>query len=515
MSDLEIKSTGEIVGYASLFGGPADAVGDIVAAGAYADSLARGMPLMLREHKGQPVGRWESVVEDALGLKAVGVVTDAAALADLRAGRIGGLSIGFRALKSTKNAAGARVLERVALAEISIVRRPASSRARVLSVKSIKEPPMSEFHHAAADNQTATPAEEAKSSAAVAAAVAAALKPFADRLARIEAAQRRPGILPPAEAKSDEATFEAKAFNDYLRFGVPRMGGDEAKALRMGDDTAGGYLATPEFQATVDKNVVLFSPIRGLATVGRTSASEVRVPKRTGRPTAAWVDEIEDRPETASAYGQATYPTKEIAGYIDVSIQLLEDAAVDIAAEIAGDVAEELGRKEGEAFVTGTGVGRPGGFMQDAAVGFTVSGHASTLTADGLIDLFHALPSPYRSNGTWALNSDSIAAIRKLKTTTGEYLLSMAGLANSPVTTLLGRPVVEAVDMPGIEAGAFPVAFGDFRQAYRIFDRVGLSILRDDLTQRTAGKVRFHFRKRLAAGVRKAEAIRKLKIAAA
>ena len=46
--------------------------------------------------------------------------------------------------------------------------------------------------------------------------------------------------------------------------------------------------------------------------------------------------------------------------------------------------------------------------------------------------------------------------------------------------------------MPDIGAGAFPIVFGDFGQGYRVFDRIGTSILRDDLTQRTKGKVRFH-----------------------
>jgi HK97 family phage major capsid protein len=78
---------------------------------------------------------------------------------------------------------------------------------------------------------------------------------------------------------------------------------------------------------------------------------------------------------------------------------------------------------------------------------------------------------------------------------------------------LLGRPVVEMPDMPDIAGGAYPVVFGDFMNAYRIFDRVSLSILRDPYSQATNGMTRFHGRRRVAGGVAKAEAIRKLKIA--
>jgi HK97 family phage major capsid protein len=38
---------------------------------------------------------------------------------------------------------------------------------------------------------------------------------------------------------------------------------------------------------------------------------------------------------------------------------------------------------------------------------------------------------------------------------------------------------VEATDMPSIAQNAFPVAFGDFRRAYMIVDRVSLAVLRD------------------------------------
>ncbi len=57
------------------------------------------------------------------------------------------------------------------------------------------------------------------------------------------------------------------------------------------------------------------------------------------------------------------------------------------------------------------------------------------------------------------------------------------------------------------------IVFGDFRQGYRIFDRVALSVLRDAYSQATVGMTRFHGRRRVAGGVAKAAALRKLKIA--
>ncbi len=537
--DLEFKfapsGAGLIEGLASPFGGSPDRVRDIVAPGAFARSLAehkaRGtMPAMLLSHDPAAVaGTWEAMTETPAGLTvsgrlALGTTTgdDAHTLAKTKA--VTGLSIGFRTLKATRLPGGIRRLDEVDLLEVSLVAVPASPSALITSIKSFpaagaaitKEHPM--------EDETTAPdlaALETKTAELVAgvetkmtAAITAALAPVADRLGKLETTLRRPGTALPPETKAADAP-ERKSFETYLRHGVAGLEFGEVKTLRTGDDPSAGYLAPAEFIAEVDKNIVLWSPVRQLATVRNTARGSVELPKRIGRPTATWVEELEDRDdtETGSRYGKSAYEVKELTAYVDVAFSTLEDAAVDIFAELAGDLAEEFGQAEGEAFVTGNGVKRPMGFMSDTTIPSVATGSATAITADSLIDLFHALPSPYRTNAVWGMNSTTLGAVRKLKTGTGEYLLSMTGLAGSPVTTILGRPCVELPDMPDVAGGAIPIVFGDFAQGYRVFDRVGFSLLRDDLTQRTKGKCRFHARKRVAGGVRKSEALRKLRVA--
>jgi HK97 family phage major capsid protein len=149
--------------------------------------------------------------------------------------------------------------------------------------------------------------------------------------------------------------------------------------------------------------------------------------------------------------------------------------------------------------------------MSHPSVQYVPGGDASNLTADGLIDLFHSLPPAYRNVGAWMMNSKTVGAVRKLKSSTGNYLWVDSLVAGNP-PTILSRPVIEAVDMPDIGANAFPIVFGDFNSGYRIYDRIGLTILRDPFTQATNGLVRFHARRRVGGDVVKAEALRKLKI---
>lgn len=343
------------------------------------------------------------------------------------------------------------------------------------------------------------------------------MKKLRDEFEADVAKRNRPGTGG-SEEKGDAEKLEAKAFSDFLRKGRESLGPDEVKSLRVSDDTAGGYLATPQFVAEVDKNLVQFSPVRDAARVGPTSAGSVIIPKRTGRPTGSWVGETETRPSTESTYGQAEIPIDEMACYVDVSNKLLEDAAVNVEGEVAFDVAEEFGRLEGAAFVTGNGVKKPLGFMTDTNVSFTVSGSASVIGdadggVNGLIDLMYAMHPFYRSRGVWMANGTTIAALRKLKDGDKQYIWQPSVQAGQP-DTLLGRPILEAPDMDSISAGNFPLIFGDFASGFRIYDRVGLSILRDPFTQATQGLTRFHARKRVGARLVRPEAIRKLKIAA-
>jgi HK97 family phage major capsid protein len=338
----------------------------------------------------------------------------------------------------------------------------------------------------------------------------AAVVEMRGRLDKAETALRRPGLIADPKVATE---LEKRAFTSFLRRGREGLAADEIRVLRVSDDTAGGYLSPDQFIAELLRNIVLFSPVRAVARVMNTTSSAVLLPKRTAGMTSQWVGEISNRPSTTVTFGQNRYPVGEIAAYVDVSNANLEDSAFDIQSELSFDFSEEFGRAEGAAFVNGATQLTPTGFMVDPTISYIAGGDANVILADGLISLFHGIKTPYRANAVWGMNTNTLAAVRKLKTSTGQYLLSMAGLENAPVTTLLGRPVVEMPDMPDVAAGAYPIVFGDFSNGYRIFDRVQLSILRDPFSQATNGMTRFHGRRRVAGGIGKSEALVKLKIA--
>lgn len=303
------------------------------------------------------------------------------------------------------------------------------------------------------------------------------------------------------------------AFDTYCRKGLEGLDPVEKKALTVSNDSTGGYLAPPEYVRELLKTVTEISPIRSIARLRSTGARSIQVPKRTGQFAAQWVSESGSRSETTGwNVGLEEIPAHEQYALVDISEQDLEDSVFNLEAEMQSEFSEQFAKAEGAAFVVGDSVGKPEGFMTNASVSSVNSGDADEITADGLISLVHNIKSAYSNNGTFVFNRTSLAKIRKLKDTAGQYVFQAGMSLQGGVTnTILGHSYVEATDMPSEGAGTFPVAFGDFRRGYMIVDRVNLAVLRDPFTQATTGNVRYIARRRVGGQVIQAEAISKLK----
>ena len=335
-----------------------------------------------------------------------------------------------------------------------------------------------------------------------------------DRLDKIEAKQNRPGLDP--KDCIDPGKLETKAFVNFARRGVERMHADEIKSLVVATDTAGGFLAPEQFGSELFKNLVQFSPIRQYARVITIGASEIKYPRRTANTAASWVGEIADRTASEPTFDQLSLTPYELATFTDVSTQLLEDNAYNLEGELIADFAESFGKTEGLAFVKGTGNNQPKGLMTATGIAEVKTGAAAAFPtanpADVIIGMYHALPGVYAQNGAWIMNRTTLGIMRQWKDGQGRYLV-LDPISDGAPTTLLGRPIVEAIDMDDIGANKYPVVFGDL-QGYRIVDRVGLSLLRDPYSLATKGQVRFHARKRVGGDVTNPDRFVKLKVAA-
>lgn len=529
-SALSVTDEGIISGIAWLFGEP-DRYGDTITKGALA--FPDTLPILWSHKDENAIGVWESIRETARGIEVRGrLLIDEVPLARevfalLKAGAVKSLSVGFWPLKSTKNSTGGNDISEGDLVEISIVSAPAHPGAAITSIKSAagrKDTKLPKAITKAVEDQNVDPANDNVDETTLETRVdnidtrltaleetvngtANTVTEMSKNLSTLVTKSGRPAIIRNVE-KPEE--LQRKAFVSYLRQG--ERAAQETKSLIRSSDPKGGYLAPKEFVADMLRDVAEFSPIRQHASVRTTGSPSVTFPGRVGRTNARWKGEQESQEESDFSFREIEIPVHEINTYVDVSNELLEDSVIDIEAEIRMAFAEDIAQKEGLAFTFGTGVKQPVGFMTRDDIEYTANGSTTALSADALIDLLYAVPAYQRNNGAWVMNSTSLATLRKLKDDQGVYLWQPGLQAGEP-STILSRPVIEAIDMPDIASGAFPIAYADF-SGYRIIDRIDVEVLVNPFARAGDGFTRFHLRKRLGADVAEPVKFRKLKMAA-
>jgi HK97 family phage major capsid protein len=288
----------------------------------------------------------------------------------------------------------------------------------------------------------------------------------------------------------------------------------EGKAMSLGDETAGGYLAPPEFVQDIIKGVQLISPIRPLAQVRTTSRRSVQYPVRSGVFAAKWTAETGTRAETAGLkYALEDIPNHEMYADVLVSDQDLEDSAFNLEQEIMDNCTEQFAKAEGAAFVNGTGNGQPEGLLTNTSIATDNPGASATgnITAAGLITIWGNLKTVYSKQATWLLNRQSIAQIRGLVDGQGRFLWE-PGLADGTPPNLLGSPYIEVPDMPSTPTATgttFPIMYGNIKRGYLIIDRINVVVRRLQEKYAESGQIAYLVRKRVGGQVVLPEAIRK------
>src|SRR5690606_21906281 len=127
----EVAEDGTFTGYGSVFG-VKDAYDEIVVPGAFSESIEQRKPALLWQHRsGEPIGVYEEVREDSVGLHLKGKLAlktarGAEAYELLKMDALSGLSIGFVTREdSFDQKTGIRTLKKVDLWEVSLVTFPA------------------------------------------------------------------------------------------------------------------------------------------------------------------------------------------------------------------------------------------------------------------------------------------------------------------------------------------------------------------------------------------------------
>lgn len=332
------------------------------------------------------------------------------------------------------------------------------------------------------------------------------------------------GLMGPGNREQSE---HFKAFMSFARRG------DIQASMSVGSDPDGGYALPQEIDDEIDKLLLNQSPMRRICKVVPISTPDYHKLVNLGGTTSGWVGETDARPGTSTPQLSKLTPYMgEIYANPAATQQSLDDLGFDVAAFLTEGIAEEFSAQEGEAFLIGDGNKKPKGLLtyatstdNDAARAFGTLQHVTTADAAGfitptataspadcLVNLLYSVRKPYRQGSVWLMNSNTLAVVSKFKDAVNGLPIWQRGLADGQPSTLLGYPIEEDENMPDIGAGALPIAFGNFKKAYTIVDRIGVRTLRDPFTNKPY--VNFYSTKRIGGMLVNSQAVKLLKISA-
>lgn len=326
-------------------------------------------------------------------------------------------------------------------------------------------------------------------------------------------------------ADENQEKEHAKKFDAFLR--DIKAGKDELEVRAMSTDNNpdGGYLVRPAFVNKVVDRVFETSPLRLVADTLSGSTKSIEMLIDDNEAGGGWTAEGSTITETDTPQGGL----KEIVAhklYADpkISEEQIQDSYFNVEAWLQNKVGDKLARLENTAFVSGDGVGKPRGFLTYPATSGAayergkiqqVNLGATSLNADaanGLIELHGSLKEAYQGNAVFGMKRASYAEVLKTKGNDTYYFGATLLRDGQTVPTLLGKRVIFMDDMPAEASAALAVVYGDFSRGYTIYDRVGLSVLRDPYS--TKGFVEYYTTKRTGGDVTNFEAIKLGKLSA-
>ncbi len=339
-------------------------------------------------------------------------------------------------------------------------------------------------------------------------------------------AAQRPAL---SGAKSVPARDPGMA--QYLRKGIET--GIERKSFAETSNAGadGGYAVPLQIDAVIQATLRDISPIRRIANVVQVGSSNYRRLITLNNVASGWVSENDATQQAATStikFGTIAPPMGELYANPSATQAMLDDSFFDLEGWLAQEIAREFARAEGAAFVSGTGVNRPLGFLASPATAVAdatrpigtlqyittgVSGAFPTQTTtvfpqDTIINLIHSLRPAYRQNASFVMNTQTLSIIRRMKDSYGGFSWTPSMVPGQP-DMLFGYPVIDCEDMPVIAPGSFSIAFGDFQAGYIIADRLDTRILRDPFSNKPF--VNFYATKRVSGSVANSEAIKLLK----
>lgn len=250
-----------------------------------------------------------------------------------------------------------------------------------------------------------------------------------------------------------EEELEERAFESYIRGKISERSDGN---LTFGEN---GAIIPKTIAQKIIKKVYDICPIyekatkynvRGTLTIPYYDESE-------GSITMAFADEFKKLESKNGKYSSITLNGFLAGALSKISKSLINNSQFDVVGEVVNNMAFSIARFLENVLLNGE-EGKVEGLSKIKNV--KTAAAATAVTMDELIELKDSVKDAFQSSCVWIMNTDTRTAIRKLKDSTGRYL--MQDDITSPFgTTLLGKPVYVSENMDGMKSDKRAIIYGD------------------------------------------------------
>jgi len=232
------------------------------------------------------------------------------------------------------------------------------------------------------------------------------------------------------------------------------------------------------------------------------SGEDLVLPSLASWSTAGLEAEAATIDESDPGFGKTTLKAYKYAFIVQVSQEFLADSNIDVIGFLGQQAGNAIGYKVNDVLTVGTATVEPNGIATAAAAGVTGGTATATMgtggfTADNLIDLVYSLDGAARRLPGFGImaNGSSIGAMRKLKTSNGEYVFVPSIQPGTP-DSILGYSLIENPALASVGSGARSVLAGHF-PSYYVRTVGGIDVARSDDFAFNTGQVTLRFQIRV------------------
>ena len=185
------------------------------------------------------------------------------------------------------------------------------------------------------------------------------------------------------------------------------------------------------------------------ATILSGLVGSIDIPRQTGQGSTYWTAEGTNTTESEATFDKVSLAMKTIGTYSQISRNMLMQSTPDIDMIVRADLIATMALGVDLAALSGAGAPAPTGIANTGSIGSVVGGtNGANVSIDNFIDLEGQLTAANApdNNLAYLANATTIRSLKKLKSTTGQYLWtgSTVGAQSGTPGELNGYPVARS-----------------------------------------------------------------------